>query len=83
MTAEEFCKTDSSLQNLIFINKLEEGELDELCAGITRFAELHVKSCKEQIQMDLITHLDGVNETFLDKLCDIVVNSYKNLPKRL
>jgi hypothetical protein len=34
---------------------------------------------KEQIQQDLLTYLDGMDNEILDKVCKIVVNNFKKI----
>jgi len=35
------------------------------------------KEQSEQLQADIITHCDGLDETLIDNLCQVVVDYYK------
>ena len=37
------------------------------------------EECREQIQEDLMTFLDGMDQEILDQVCQIVVDNFRNL----
>lgn len=38
-----------------------------------------IQEVKEQIQQDILTYLDGMDQKTLDVLCQIVVNNFNQL----
>ena len=40
---------------------------------------MDIQSIKEQIQEDLLTYLDGMDEEILTQVCQIVVNNFNKL----
>lgn len=38
-----------------------------------------IQEVKEQIQQDILTYLDGMDQETLDVLCQIVVNNFNQL----
>ena len=40
---------------------------------------MYIQSIKEQIQEDLLTYLDGMDEEILTQVCQIVVNNFNKL----
>jgi hypothetical protein len=65
-TAEEFCSTNSLINDLIFVNKLDSSEISNLCKSLITFAKLHVTEALNEVYLQ--------NEEILSK--EIVMNSY-------
>ena len=40
---------------------------------------MNIEECKEQIQEDIITFLDGMNDGIIGHLCDIVIETFDKL----
>ena len=40
---------------------------------------MNKEECREQIQEDLMTFLDGMDQEILDQVCQIVVDNFRNL----
>ena len=40
---------------------------------------MNKEKCREQIQEDLMTFLDGMDQKILDQVCQIVVDNFRNL----
>jgi hypothetical protein len=39
--------------------------------------EVEIKTCREQIQEDLLTYLDGMPPEMLNKVCQIVADNFQ------
>ena len=42
---------------------------------------MNIEECKEQIQEDIITFLDGMNDGIIGHLCDIVIENFDKLDR--
>tara|TARA_Y100000114_G_scaffold20372_1_gene16321 strand:- start:4495 stop:4629 length:135 start_codon:yes stop_codon:yes gene_type:complete len=40
---------------------------------------MNIEECKQQIQEDIITFLDGMNDGIIGHLCDIVIENFDKL----
>tara|TARA_A100001037_G_scaffold292370_1_gene307609 strand:- start:402 stop:548 length:147 start_codon:yes stop_codon:yes gene_type:complete len=45
----------------------------------TEKQHMNKEKCREQIQEDLMTFLDGMDQKILDQVCQIVVDNFRNL----
>lgn len=43
----------------------------------------NIKECKEQIQHDLLSFLDGLEDDVLKHVCEIVLKNFKSLEHKL
>tara|TARA_B100000029_G_C17074936_1_gene778312 strand:- start:283 stop:441 length:159 start_codon:yes stop_codon:yes gene_type:complete len=43
----------------------------------------NIAECKEQIQQDLLSFLDGLGDDVLEHVCEIVIKNFKTLEQKL
>ena len=50
-----------------------------ICKKLNKMNRKELNELKEQIQQDLLTYLDGMNNEILDSVCKIVVNNFNKI----